>query len=157
MADNTTTASLMVDKTTTALAALPKYLVEKKAAMPTAKVVAPTTGELNPVTLLGNPSRMFPVLLTHALNLDAAFAAGIPDGIPYPWAEYAGPYDPAHYAADYQAYLDFTGIVTPIVNYMASNNGQKPPAQYCQDQATYSGDSFLYGGKIYNPGVWSPF
>jgi hypothetical protein len=112
---------------------------------------------LDPQTLLGNPARMFPVPQGEPLNLDAAFAAGIPDSIPYPWAEYAGPYDPSHYAADYQAYLDFTGIVTGVVNYIASNNGQTPPPQRCQDLATYSGDTFLYQGKVYAPGAWSPF
>jgi len=112
---------------------------------------------LDPQTILGNPARMFPVSLTEPLNLDAAFAAGIPDGIPYPFAQSPGPYIPSHYAADYQAYLDFTGIVTGVVNYMASNNGQPPPPQRCQDLATFAGDAFLYQGKVYAPGKWSPF
>jgi hypothetical protein len=123
-----------------------------------AKATKPITKPaLDPATLLGNPARMFPVPLTEPLNLDAAFAAGIPGDIPYPFAEYPGPYAPDHYAADYQAYLDFTGIVTGVVNYMASNNGQTPPPQRCQDLATFAGDAFLYQGKVYAPGKWSPF
>jgi hypothetical protein len=112
---------------------------------------------LDPQTLLGNPARMFPVPLEEPLNLDAAFAAGIPDDIPYPFAESPGPYAPDHYAADYQTYLDFTGIVTGVVNYIASNNGKTPPPQRCQDLATFAGDAFLYQGKVYAPGKWSPF
>jgi len=100
---------------------------------------------------------MFPAPLTEPLNLDAAFALGIPADIPYPFAESAGPYIPDRYAADYQAWLDFTGIVTGVVNYMASNNGQTPPPQRCQDLATFAGDAFMYQGKVYVPGAWSPF
>jgi hypothetical protein len=110
---------------------------------------------LNPQTLLGSAARMFPA--EAPLNLDAAFAAGIPSAIPYPFAESPGPYPPNAYAADYQAYLDFTGIVTGVVNYMASNKGQTPPPQRCQDLATFAGDSFLYQGRLYAPGTWSPF
>jgi len=112
---------------------------------------------LNPATLLGNAARMFPSPSDIPLNLDAAFAAGIPDGIPYPFAESAGPYIPSHYAADYQAYLDYTGIVTGVQNFMLSNAGATPPPQRCQDLATFAGDSFLYQGMIYTPQQWSPF
>ena len=87
-----------------------KSLISKSAAPRVPLVLQPAP--LDPQTLLGNPARMFPAPLTQPLNLDAAFAAGIPDDIPYPFAESAGPYIPAHYAADYQAWLDFTGIVT---------------------------------------------
>lgn len=111
-------------------------------------------------TLLGNPERQFMAVSGYELNLDIVFqngVEGVPTQPPYPFPAVAGPYAPAVWAANYQCWIDYEGVVQPILYYMQNNKGQVPPPSMLQHFATWSGDAFFFQGVIYSPGKWSPF
>lgn len=116
---------------------------------------APPAIVATPAMQLGNPARQYPA--TAPLDLDDAIARGIPQSIPYPTAPYAGAYSASAWAANYQAMLDFNGVVTQYESWVVSNPDVPPPPAKCQDWATWEGDTFIFLGILYKPGKWTPF
>lgn len=113
-----------------------------------------------PQTLLGNPARQIYATGGFPLNLDIVFqngTNGVPTQAPYPFPAVAGPYAPATWAANYQCWIDYQGVVEPILYYMQNNNGLVPPPDMLQHLASYSGDTFFFQGVIYGPKPWPKF
>lgn len=116
------------------------------------------TAAPDPKSLMGNPARTAPAAGQSSavpLDLDAVFASPIPTAIPYPYAQSPHLTDPAKILVNDQAYLDYVGVVTPFVDFMNSNKGQKPNPTELQHIATTSGVIFTYDGKTYKPGAYA--
>jgi hypothetical protein len=115
--------------------------------------------EENPSAEYGNPARQasgYGMTTSVPLDLDwLKLNGGLPKTYISPFPQVAGPYMPQVWAAIYQSYLDWTGIINPIQ--LAIANKQQISVGFIQGLVTNSGVSIKISNVVVVPEAWSPF